>query len=66
VHRIAIVYKTKLAWNQILSNFAFLGYIDPTHRLGARKVAWNQIPSNFAFLGHIDPTQRLGASMHAR
>ena len=35
VRRIDIAFKTKVAWNQIPSNFAFLARIDPTHRLGA-------------------------------
>ena len=35
VRQIDISYKTKVAWNQIPSNFAFLEYIDPMHRLGA-------------------------------
>ena len=34
MRRIDIAYKTKVAWNQIPSNFAFLWHIDPMHRLG--------------------------------
>ena len=35
VRRIDLAYKTKVTWNQILSNFAFLGHIDLTHCLVA-------------------------------
>ena len=35
MRRIDLAYKTKVAWNRIPSNFAFLGHIDPMHRLGA-------------------------------
>ena len=28
------MHKIKVAWNEILSNFAFIGDIDPTYRLG--------------------------------
>ena len=38
MRQIDLDYKTKVAWNQIPSNFAYLGHINPTHHLGKRCV----------------------------